>query len=491
MPKTKEEEFWKACEASAANPDSQATLQSHIGNYQEVFQHSSARFRNLTNAKRKAHLIKWKAIENLDRYLVDFEANFTRAGGKVIWANDAAEALEELHKLLLSYQPDAVMSNHAMIHEEIGLPDYLAKSRYRDEQTDFGRHITALAGKKPTHVIQPAIDLDEEKAWALWTAKHPQPKASEQIIEQKADADDVESKSTEVIETVSDESKSFTAQMLEQFREIQRERVKLNSVLISGADYLTADSGSVVINESEGNERLHQAFCPHHIVFAGIDKILPSILDLDLFIPLGTLHDQGQHIQTYHTILSGGRKGRETDGPEQMVLILVDNGRSNLLAKTEQRQALYWMECGASSNACDIYGAVGGEAYQNVYPGPMGAVFAPHINKEDNFTFLDHAASFKNQDRPSPLDIDINRLLLKNRHDRIAESESANNPPRLWRWYSKLARNRKYLDFFGKGVKNMLIKFFFQKPWGEQRALPRVPDKSFSTQWRTKQKDND
>ena len=121
----------------------------------------------------------------------------------------------------------------------------------------------------------------------------------------------------------------------------------------------------------------------------------------------------------------------------------------------------------------------------------MGAVFAPHMNIDDNYAFLDHAASFKKQDRPNPLDIDINRLLLKNRHDRIAESESANNPPRLWRWYSKLARHRKYLDFFGKVIKNMLIKFFFQKTWGEQRALPRVPDKSFSAQWRSKPKDTD
>lgn len=478
MPNTKEEQFWKACEAKASDPQSNQLLQEHLENYRQAFQNESSRFQNLKNTKKKAHLIKWKAIENMDRYLLDFETNFTRAGGKVIWANTAAEALEEVDKLLSAYQPGHIACNHAMIHEEIGLPKHLSESKYRAEEADFGRYLMQLDNKKPSHVIQPAIELSEDKVKQLWDAKHPeniQPESSEseEIEEEKGTADE------------------GISLILQKFRKIQRERIKHSEVTVSGASYLLADTGSVVISENEGNDRLNSAFATYHIVLAGIDKILPSIHDLDLFLPLASLHDHGQKLQRHHTVLSGPRRVRETDGPSQMALILVDNGRSDLLSLTEQRQALYSMECGASTNACAMYETIGGEAYQNTYPGPMGAVFTPHLEPEESYKYLQHAASFTTEEHPNPLDIDIDRLLLKNRHDQVNIATKPLPESRIWSWYTKLAKNRKYVDFIGKGLKNVLIKLLFKKSWGEQRVLPRIPDKSFSTQWRSKAKDTD
>ncbi|MCL7989135.1 LUD domain-containing protein [Sphingobacterium sp. lm-10] len=480
MPNTKEEQFRKACEARALDTQGNVILQAHLENYRQAFQNLSPRFQNLQNAKKKAHLIKWKAIENMDRYLLDFETNFTRAGGRVIWANTASEALEELDKLLASYQPSHIATNHAMIHEEIGLPKYLSESKYRADEADFGRYLAQLNGAQPSHVIQPAIALSEDKAKQLWDAKHPEA---------------IPTESSETEEKHEDEEELVTegsiARMLRGFRKIQRERAKSTDVILSGASYLLADTGSVVISENEGNNRLHDAFATYHIVLAGIDKILPSIHDLDLFLPLGSLHDQGQKLQRHQTLLSGPQRGRETDGPNQMVLILVDNGRSDLLSLTEQRQALYWMECGASTNACAMYETLGGEAYQNTYPGPMGAVFTPHLQPAESDQYLQHAASFKGTEHASPLNIDIDRLLLKNRHDRVSNSAKPLPESSKWTWYTKLVKNRKYVDLIGKGIKNILIKFLFKKSWGEQRALPRIPDKSFSAQWRSKAKDTD
>lgn len=485
MPNTKEEQFRKACEVSALDAQGNRVLQEHLENYRQAFQNLAPRFQNLENAKKKAHLIKWKAIENMDRYLLDFETNFTRAGGKVIWANNASEALEELDKLLATYQPSHIATNHAMIHEEIGLPKYLAESKYRADEADLGRYLAQLNGTKPSHVIQPAIELSEEKAKALWDTKHPEiVPAERKEAEKAAEEEDLEDEQAAPIDAAA-------TKILRSFRKIQRDRATSTDVMISGASHLLADTGSVVISENEGNNRLHNAFSPYHIVFAGIDKILPSIHDLDLLLPLGALHDHGQRLQRHHSLLTGPQRGRETDGPSQMVLILVDNGRSDLLALTEQRQALYWMECGASTNACAMYETIGGGAYQNTYPGPMGAVFTAHLDSEESYDYLQHAASFTNTERANPLNIDIDRLLLKNRHDRVSNAAKPLPETRTWSWYTKLAKNRKYIDFLGKGLKNILIKLFFKKSWGDQRVLPRIPDKSFSTQWRSKAKDTD
>ncbi len=483
MPNTKEEQFRKACEDTSLDPQRNAVLRTHLENYHQAFQNIAPRFQNLTNAKKKAHLIKWKAIENLDRYLLDFETNFSRAGGKIIWANTATEALQELDKLLTTYQPNHIATNHAMIHEEIGLPKYLSESKYRADESDLGRYLAQLNGTKPSHVIQPAIELSEEQAMALWNTKHPENSAvpSTEIEESEEKQENDEAVSIEKPAT----------KILKSFRKIQRERAEYTDVMLSGAAYLLADTGSVVISENEGNNRLHNANASYHIVFAGIDKILPSIHDLDLFLPLGALHDHGQKLQRHHSLMTGPRRGQENDGPSEMVLILVDNGRSDVLALTEQRQALYWMDCGASTNACKIYESIGGAAYQTVYPGPMGAVFTPHIDTEEPYHYLQYAASFNSTQRPNPLNIDIDRLLLKNRHDRVSNAAKPLPESRTWSWYTKLAKNRKYIDFFGKGIKNILIKLLFKKSWGDQRALPRVPDKSFSTQWRSKTKDTD
>lgn len=464
MAVTREETFWKTVEENAFDVRHKEILNYNLDNYWAAFELAKTKYRNLSNSKKKAHLIKWKAIDNIERYLLDFESNFVKRGGRVIWANTAEEALEEIDKIISPRQVRSVVKSHAMICEEIGLQGYLTRHGIDVIETDLGRYITLLEKTPPSHVVNAAVHLGFEEVAELFHQHHQLPK---------------ESSAEDILKTT---------------KKLFKEQVKKCTVAISGANYLTADTGSVVISENEGNNKLGAAFAKTHIVLAGIDKIIPSLNDLDLFLPLTSSHNHGQNLTTFNTVLNGPRKGTETDGPEEMIVILIDNGRTNLLAQKEQRQGLYWMECGASSNMCTLYRNIGGHAYQTVYPGPMGAVFTPYLtNSMEEFKYLSHASGFsKTNSIPSPLYIDIPRLLLLNRREYVQQSQIANNGDRkLWRWYTRLSKSRKLLDFFGVGIKNFILTLFLKKSWGKRRDFPKMTEKSFSKQWQIKKKDKD
>lgn len=463
MAATREETFRKTMEEKASDLRHKEILGYNLDNYQAAFERAKAKYFDLNNSKKKAHLIKWKAIDNIERYLLDFESNFIRRGGRVIWANTAEEALEEIDKIISTRQIRSVVKSHAMILEEIDLHRYLTRQGIEPIETDPGRYITLLEKTRPSHPIQAAAHMGFEEVVDLFHQHHQLPK------------------------------ESSPKDILKKTRELLRPEIKQSTVAISDASYLTADTGSVVISENEGHNRLSTAFAKTHIILAGIDKILPSINDLDLFLPLAASHDHGQDMNTFNTIINGPRKETETDGPEDMVVILVDNGRTNLLAQKEQRQGLYWMECGASTNNCALYRNIGGHTYQTTYPGPMGALFTPYLTNDiDGFRYLSHASSFsKKNSIPSPLYIDIPRLLLLNREEYIQHNKVSDRGRKIWNWYSRLAKSRKLLDFFGVTVKNFLLALFLKKQWGKRRTFPKVTEKSFAKQWQAKMKEKD
>ena len=463
MALTREETFRKTIEEQVSDLRHKEILGYNLDNYRAAYERVITKYYDLNNSKKKAHLLKWKAIDNIERYLLDFESNFTRNGGRVIWANTAEGALAEIDKIVSARQVQSVVKSHAMILEEIGLQNYLVRQGIEPIETDLGKYITLLEKTSPSHVINPAVHLGFEEIAELFHQHHQTAK---------------ESSPKDILKTI---------------RTLVRKDLQNCSVAISGANYLTADTGSVVIAENEGNNRVAVAFAHTHIVLAGIDKILPSINDLDLFLPFSASHDHGQNMNAWNTILSGPRKATETDGPEDMVVILIDNGRTNLLAQKEQRQGLYWMECGASTNACTLYRDIGGHAYQTTYSGPMGAVFTPYLtNNMGGYKYLSHASSFsKANSIPNPLHIDIQRLLLLNRREYAEQNTADDSNRKLWRWYTRFIKNRRLLDFFGTGVKNALLSLFLKKHWGKKRHFPKIVEKSFAKQWQMKQKERD
>jgi L-lactate dehydrogenase complex protein LldF len=229
-----------------------------------------------------------------------------------------------------------------------------------------------------------------------------------------------------------------------------------------------------------------------HIAVVGIEKVIPSIADLDLLWPLLSSHGTGQNLTVYNTILSGPRQATETDGPEEMYVILLDNGRTNLLAQKEQRQALYCIRCGACLNACPVYKNIGGHTYNTTYSGPIGSIITPHLQGMKEFKHLSYASSLCGKcSEVCPVKIDIHKMLLLNRRDAVTNHENSKTEDIGWFFWKKSMQKRSLMDMFGGKAKNFLIQKLFKKSWGKYREMPNIATKSFAKQWEESQKNQD
>jgi L-lactate dehydrogenase complex protein LldF len=270
-------------------------------------------------------------------------------------------------------------------------------------------------------------------------------------------------------------------------RELLREKYLQADVGITGGNFLIADTGSVALSENEGNARLTISFPKIHIAIVGIEKIIPSIADLDLFWPMLAGHGTGQNLTVYNTILSGPRQPNESDGPDEMYVILLDNGRTNLLAQKDQRQGLYCIRCGACLNACPVYKNIGGHTYNTPYSGPIGSIITPHMAGMKEFKHLSYASSLCGKcTEVCPVKIDIHKMLLLNRRDAVNEGLVTSAEKWGWKMWTRGMLSRKMEDFFGGKMKNFLMKTFFKKTWGHYKEMPDVAEKSFAKQWEEK-----
>lgn len=434
-------------------------INNNIDKYNLAFEKGKSKFLDLANSKKKANLVKWKVIENLDRYLLDFEANFTRNGGKVIWANDAEEARQEIWKIMEKHKAKSVVKSKSMATEEIELNHFLNDKGVDTIESDLGEYIIQLLDHKPYHFVTPAMHLSLEDIAKLFHEKFDTPlDATAEQLTMKA-------------------------------RELLRSHYTSADIGISGANFLIADSGSIAITENEGNARLTTTFPKVHIAVVGIEKILPSLADLDLFWPLLASHGTGQNLTVYNSILSGPRLDTDTDGPDEMYVVLLDNGRSHLLEKKEQRQGLYCIRCGSCLNVCPVYQNIGGHTYETTYQGPIGSLISPHLSGMKEFKHLSYASSLCGKcTEVCPVGIDIQKMLLLNRRDAVQEDLTPPMEKRMWKGFTYAIQRRKLIDFFGGKLKNFFARNFFKKAWGPNRALPEFPKKSFAQQWKEKEK---
>jgi L-lactate dehydrogenase complex protein LldF len=412
---------------------------------------------NLENSKRKAHTIKWKVMENLDKLLPEFESNFQRKGGKVIWANDIEEAQNEILQIIKKAGAKTVIKSKSMATEEIHLNEFLEKNHIEALESDLGEYIVQLLGQKPYHIVTPAMHLSKEDIAKLFNEKFGTP------------------------------IDSTPEQLTMKARELLREKYTSYDIGITGGNFLIADSGSIALTENEGNARLTTTFPKIHIAIVGIEKVIPTMNDLDLFWPMLSSHGTGQNLTVYNTILGGPRQGNESDGPEEMYVILLDNGRTNLLAQKEQRQALYCIRCGACLNACPVYKNIGGHTYETTYSGPIGSIITPHMTGMKEFKHLSYASSLCGKcTEVCPVKIDIHKMLLLNRRDSVQQGLSPLSENMGWKGWKTGMLKRKTMDMFGGKFKNLMLRTFFKKSWGKHRELPKVAEKSFSKQWKDK-----
>ena len=423
----------------------------NLKQYDTKVEQGKEQYANLELAKERAAFIKWKTIENLDKYLLEFEANFTKRGGKVIWALDAEEAVSEVLGILERANAKSVVKSKSMITEEIHLNKHLEAHGIEPVETDLGEFIVQLRDEPPYHIVTPAMHLSKE---------------------------DVAKTFHEVYKLPLDSTPSdITAYV----RKMLRQKYQQAEAGITGANFIIADTGAIAITENEGNAMMSMAFPKIQITIAGIEKMLPSLADLDLFWPLLATHGTGQNLTVYNSILSGPRQEGEFDGPEEMYVVLLDNNRTNLLAQHDQRQALSCIRCGACLNACPVYKNVGGHTYGTVYSGPIGSVISPHLSGMREFKHLSYASSLCGKcTEVCPVKIELHKLLLYNRRDSVEADLSSKSEKWIYVFWKKAMLKRETMNKGGASTKNFMLQNFFRKSWGDRRELPKVAAKSFN-----------
>ena len=344
-----QEQFMKDAAAKTADTALQLKLSSASRQYHKALEEGLTQFSNLETAKRRAAFTRWKALENLDKYLIEFEANFIRSGGKVVWAQDAAEACSEILNIIQKSGHKAVVKSKTLTSGEIELDEAFAANGISWTETDLGQLILQLSGEKPMHMVMPAIHKDKSDV--------------QQLFQQKLGINANED---------TEELARYAAKVL-------RTKYLEAGIGITGANFVVADPGAIAFTENEGNVMLAAARPKIHIVVAGIDKVIPSLADLHNLLPLLSTFGTGQKLTTYNSIITGPRKSGETDGPEEMYVVLIDNGRSKVIGEELQRKMLSCIRCGACQYNDPVYTVIGAHPYRSTWMGPPATVVLPHM----------------------------------------------------------------------------------------------------------------
>ncbi|TAH06396.1 MAG: iron-sulfur cluster-binding protein [Sphingobacteriia bacterium] len=440
----------------AADLDHRRKINYNIGKYNVIVEQGKQQFPNIMLARESAKNKKWQAIENLDGYLQEFEAKITARGAKVLWAETAEEALELIGSICEEKKCKILVKSKSMVTEEIHLNSYLENKGIESVETDLGEYIQQLDGEAPYHIVTPAMHKSKEDVARLFTEKLGTPPG------------------------LSPEELTLVA------RKKLREKYVQAEVGVTGANFILPDIGAIAITENEGNARLSSAWPKTHIVVVGIEKVIPSVHDLPLFWPLLATFGTGQKLTVYNTLITGPKQANETDGPEEMIVIMLDNGRTNLLANPTAREALYCIRCGACLNACPVYKNIGGHSYETTYSGPIGKVITPYMRGMEDYKHLSNASSLcGNCTEVCPVRINLHELLLDNRHEAVIQGNSVIAERMAWKVWKTASLNRMMMNMGSAKMKNWVVNKVF-KGWTAHRSELDFSTKTFNEQWKEK-----
>jgi iron-sulfur cluster-binding protein len=420
MQQVTSETFDQNARAAMHDPVLHSALRHLAENFGERRKNAIASVDDWEGLRDRARATKDEVLLHLDTYLDQFAANAAHAGAVVHWARDAYEACGIVLNLIKDRGATNVVKSKSMVTEEIHLNKALEAEGIEPVETDLGEWIIQLAGETPSHIVVPAIHKTKTQIAELFIEKVG--------IERTDDVD------------------KLTAAA----RRILRERFARAEVGISGVNFGVAETGTILILENEGNVRLTTSLPKTHIAVMGIEKILPRIADLDVFLKLLPRSGTGQNLTAYQSLITGVKRDANDEGPDEVHIVLLDNGRSRMLAHPVTRQSLACIRCGACLNACPVYQQIGGHAYGSVYPGPIGAVITPQLIGYSKARQLPFASSLCGACREvCPVKIDIPELLL---HLRAEITDGSANTEK---------RSRK----FGEGLAFRLYGFL----WSDAR----------------------
>ncbi len=457
MKETKES-FLAKSTIKSADVEHRRKILFNIGKYNSVVPAGKKQFNDVNLARERAKNAKWRAIETLDQQLEEFELNFTKRGGKVIWAENAEQAIGEILQICREKDCKTIVKSKSMVTEEIHLNKNLLEHGIESIETDLGEYIQQLDGEPPYHIVTPAMHKNKEDVAKLFNDKLGTP------ID------------------LTPEQLTLVA------RDVLRKKYTEAEIGITGANFIISDIGGIAVTENEGNARLSSSFPKTHIVIAGIEKMIPSVADLALFWPLLATYGTGQKITVYNSIICGPKQENEKDGPEEMYVVLLDNGRTNLLKKPQLRESLYCIRCGACLNACPVYKTIGGHSYNTTYSGPIGSVITPHLRDLDDYNHLSFASSLcGNCTEVCAVKINLHELLLENRHEAIEEDMVAFSEKMAWKMWKFACLHRSIMNASNGKAKTKVVNSLF-KDWKNHRSGLNFSAKTFNQMWKEKHK---
>jgi len=442
----------------AGDLDHRRKINFNISRYNAVVPKGKAQFTDVGLARERAKNVKWRAIETLDQQLEEFELNFTKRGGKVIWAETTEQAQEAILKICQEKHCKTLVKSKSMATEEIHLNHFLEKHQIESVETDLGEYIQQLDGEPPYHIVTPAMHKSKEDVAKLFAEKLGTPP------------------------NLTPEQLTLVA------RQKLREKYVQAEVGVTGANFIISDIGGIAITENEGNGRLSCAWPKTHIAIVGIEKVIPSLTDLGLFWPLLATFGTGQQLTVYNTVVTGPRQENEPDGPEEMYVILLDNGRTNILANPKTRESLYCIRCGACLNACPVYKNIGGHAYGVTYSGPIGSVITPHLSGLAEYKHLSYASSLcGNCTEVCAVKINLHELLLENRHEAVEQNTLPFSEKFAWKMWRMASLSRGMMNMGNGKMKNWVVNKVI-KGWNKHRSDLDFSKKTFNEMWKERYK---
>lgn len=427
-------------------------------------------FPDFEKLRERAAATKDHALANLDHYLECFESKVIESGGRVRWARDGTEACGIIVEICRDAGASRVTKSKSMVSEEIALNDALENTGLEVTETDLGEYIIQLAGEHPSHIIAPAIHRNRHDVEALFRENH---------------------------EDLGDEPLDSVSALVTEARRVLRRRFLAADVGITGANFLIAETGSVVVVTNEGNADLTANLPRVHIVIASIEKVLPTLADASTLLRILGRSCTGQEASVYTTFFTGPRREDDPDGPEEFHVVLLDNGRYEMLG-TDFQPMLRCIKCSACLNHCPVYNAIAGHAYGWVYPGPMGSVLSPLLIGLREAHHLPNASSLCGAcSEVCPVKIPLPELLRKHRELALEQKIT----PARWRFGLKVwgwlaahpllyrattSMAARLLSLIARG-RGRLRRVPLAGGWTEGRDLPAPEGRSFMAQWKERQ----
>ena len=455
--KSKEDKFLKT------------SLQRAQSRFRDSRQARAEELGNIEEWKARASKIRQHTIENLDSYLEQFADNVRKNGGNIHFAATDKDALDYIKEVVKAKDTHSIVKSKSMVSEEMHLNKVLEEEGIRMVETDLGEYIIQLANETPSHIIVPAIHKNKEQVAELFS---------------KVAGKELPSDPHELT--------SFARRTL-------REEYFKAEVGITGCNFAIAESGSFVLVTNEGNARMSSTLPRTQIVIMGMERIVPTWEDLDVVLSLLPRSATGQKITSYVTAFTGPKQDIDVDGPEELHIVVVDNGRSNILG-TKYQEVLKCIRCGACLNVCPVYRHIGGHAYGSVYPGPIGAVLSPLLSDKKDHKELPFASTLCYAcSEVCPVQIPLADLLREHRVDYVENNEGSVGEKLAMKAFGMVVGNQGLYETAAKTAHTLMAPFSkagyvdkslpVLKNWTEVKDMPQPAKQSFRDWWQKEGKE--